>query len=214
MGLLMILSGPSGVGKTSLAHDLCDEIGKKLRRIVTITTRPRRDNEVQGIDYCFADDVAFDRYVRGGRMAEHSSYGGYRYGTDRADVDRVFSDIGDGIVVLDVYGAARIRDINLTDTCAVYLLPPSLAAIRERLEGRPKEDVERRVVMAQQDITAFSNYSGVYDYTLINDDYHDTLRNLYYLYTYNLRKVARATAHRCRGLGGNNYFIDKLLGRG
>lgn len=164
---LFILSSPSGGGKTTITKALLagrDDVGYSI----SATTRPPRGQEQDGIDYHFLSDNEFDRRVRAGDFLEWASYGGYRYGTLRAEVDRVLADGRHVLLDLEVQGARQVRD-RCQNVVALFILPPSAQALIERLGGRKTErppELARRLTRALEEL----NDAPGYDYIVVNSD--------------------------------------------
>lgn len=143
-GILFIVSGPSGAGKTTLS-DAALRTFDRLTMSVSCTTRAPRGGEKDGVDYHFVDAEAFDGMVRRGEMAEWAEVHGNRYGTPRAPIDRALAGGRDMLFDIDVQGAEQMRR-SYPGAVAVFLLPPDRATMEARLRGRGTdgEDVVRR----------------------------------------------------------------------
>ncbi len=165
-GLLVVLSGPSGVGKTTLCERLCARYG--WSRVVTATTRSSRGGERDGVDYHFLSEEEFERRVRAGGFLEHARVFSRRYGTPR---DAVEAGLSSGEVLLlpiDVQGAAQVR-VSCPKALRIFLLPPDLSTLEARLAGRGTEDALRRAErlrIAQEELAR----QGEYDHRVVNDD--------------------------------------------
>jgi guanylate kinase len=165
--LLLVLSSPSGGGKTTIARRLLDgraDVGYS----VSATTRAPRAGEVAGRDYHFLSRPEFERRVGAGDFLEHAAYGGNLYGTLRSEIERIFAAGRHAVLDIEVEGARQVRR-NLPDGVYVFVLPPSGAELVRRLEGRNTEDaaaVRRRLEHAAQELAAV----GEYDYAIVNDD--------------------------------------------
>jgi guanylate kinase len=184
--VMFLVSAPSGAGKTTLCQRLLEEM-PDLEYSVSSTTRPPREGEVNGKDYDFLSRETFDRLASEGVFLEHAEVHGNGYGTRR---DRVFDRLKAGVSVLmdvDVQGADQIRaalqrhpDV-LDRYVDVFIEPPSLDALRERLEGRGKDDaevIERRLRNAQDEMDAADRYQ----HRVVNDDLdaaYSALRKIY-----------------------------------
>ena len=172
-GRLVVLSGPSGVGKTTVGQAILK--GRiSLVRSVSATTRPRRRREREGRDYRFLTPAAFEALRRRGGFLEHAVVHGHRYGTPRARVEKALSGGLDVLLVIDVQGARQVR-LSFPDALFLFLAPPSLAALKARLSGRRTEDREalkRRLSDARKELAEASRY----DLVLVNDRLADTVR--------------------------------------
>jgi len=165
-GLLVVLSGPSGVGKTTVADRLRTRSG--YRRAVTATTRPPRTGEVDGVHYHFLDETTFRSWIRAGRLLEHAEVHGRHYGTPAAGVEAIL-DAGEVcLLVIDVQGAAQLRESGMA-AYFVFVAPPDDAELERRLRGRgsdPEEEIQRRLRGAREEL----GRAGEYDTVVLNDD--------------------------------------------
>ncbi len=163
---LLVLSGPSGVGKTTIGQGLLRD--PRFGRAVTATTRRPRDGEVDGRDYLFLSMVEFEQGVDAGRFLEHALVHGNRYGTPRDEVERIQAGERICLLIIDVQGAAQLRDAGV-EALYVFLAPPSWDELERRLRGRDSEDpevIERRLGGARVEY----DRRGEYDTVVINDD--------------------------------------------
>ena len=172
-GLLIILSSPSGAGKSTLARRLRDW-DPDIAFSVSATTRPARPGEIDGEDYIFLDENGFKSMVNRGEMLEHAHVFGNFYGSPRPPVEEAISQGRDVLFDIDWQGAQQIRNSALGQhTLSIFLLPPSIAELRRRLEGRAQDDqkvIRKRMLRSWDEI---SHWDG-YDFVLINDDLDDT----------------------------------------
>lgn len=179
-GLLLLLSGPSGTGKSALASRLLDRHGgpgRRLERSVSVTTRPARPGEVDGRDYFFVDDERFASFVAQGAFLEHTEIYGCRYGTHRAFVEQRLSRGIDILLVLDAAGRAGLAATHAADLVSVFLLPPSRQELERRIRDRRQDDessIARRLAAAGDEIAQADEF----DYMLVNHDLEDTLAAL------------------------------------
>jgi guanylate kinase len=179
-GLLFVLSGPSGTGKTLLASRLLDQHGDakgNLQRSVSATTRPRRAGEKDGRDYHFVTRDRFTAMALRGELLETADLYGHHYGTPRAAVEACLGSGVDVLLVLDAQGRRQLAVTHQADLVSVFLLPPSQAELERRLRGRDRDDeqaVARRLESAREEIRG----CAMYDYVLVNDDLDVTLAAL------------------------------------
>jgi guanylate kinase len=164
--LLLIISSPSGAGKTTLANRLLERVSG-LSFSVSHTTRKPRSTEVHGKEYHFVDRASFEELIRTNAFLEWATVHDNLYGTSRAEVERARGSRG---ILFDVdhQGARQIKSVR-PDAVAVFILPPSMAVLKQRLQGRASEDaetVERRFNVAREEIAHY----GLFDYVLMNDD--------------------------------------------
>jgi guanylate kinase len=175
-GLLMIISSPSGAGKTSLCERLlADET--LLSMSVSATTRESRPGEVDGKHYHFVDDARFDQMIEAGAFLEWAQVFGNRYGTPHAPVELLLSQGRDVLFDIDWQGTQQVRDRIEKDVVAVFILPPSMTVLGDRLRGRGKDSVDviaGRMEKAADEISHWPEY----DYVLINEDFDSCLSQL------------------------------------
>lgn len=166
-GRLFIVSAPSGAGKsTLLKHVLDAEHGIEFS--VSTTTRPQRPGECDGVEYHFTDAVTFKRLIDEGEFIEYARVHGNYYGTRRRTVEAALSRGADLLLDIDVQGAKEIRK-QLPEAVSIFIMPPSLRALEERLRRRgteTEEQIQRRLKNAIEEI----RHSKDYDYVVVNDD--------------------------------------------
>jgi guanylate kinase len=164
---LLVLSAPSGGGKSSIARNLLqgrDDLGYS----VSATTRPMREREREGQDYYFIRREDFLRRREAGEFLESAAYGGHLYGTLRSEIDRIFAKGKHAVLDIEIEGARQIRT-NFPNSLHVFVLPPSAEVLVGRLKGRntePPEVVRQRITRAGEELAAVAEY----DYALVNQD--------------------------------------------
>ncbi|MBO6937455.1 MAG: guanylate kinase [Deltaproteobacteria bacterium] len=175
--LLLILSSPSGAGKTTLTQRLLQEKGLGMTFSVSLTTRSPRPNEVDGQDYHFVDRETFIARRDAGELAEWAEVHGNLYGTATSEIDRAReADARALLFDVDYQGARQIK-AKLPQAVGVFILPPSMSELRKRLEGRGTESPEslsRRFAKAQEEIEHYP----FFDYLVLNDDLQKALAEL------------------------------------
>ncbi len=174
-GKLFIIAAPSGAGKTSLVNAML-EADEQLALSVSHTTRKPRAGEKDGRQYHFIDEREFRELVEQGAFLEHALVFGNHYGTHAGALDRQLAGGLDVILEIDWQGAAQVRKI-FPGCCSVFILPPSLEALRQRLSGRAQDSeqvIERRMREARQEISHWHEF----DYLVVNEDFHAALEDL------------------------------------
>lgn len=200
-GTLYIVSAPSGAGKTSLVRELIaatDHIGVS----VSHTTRQRRAGETDGINYHFVDEPTFEAMIQRNEFFEHAWVFDRHYGTSRLEVEKRLSRGEDVILEIDWQGARQVRS-QMPQAVSIFILPPSRAALRERLSNRGQDDVatiDRRMRDAVSEMSHFNEY----DYLIINDDFATAVDELKGLISAERLRLARVQA-------ANQTLIGELL---
>jgi guanylate kinase len=176
-GLLLVLSAPSGAGKTTLAHRFRATHPDAVFSI-SATTRPPRGAERDGVDYHFVTPERFSELVAAGAFAEHAEVHGHRYGTLRAIVDEALSAGRIALFDIDVQGGASLRAAWPRQAAAVVILPPSVGELERRLRGRSTDSelvIQRRLDAARAEV---ARGLETYDYVVVNDDLEKALGRL------------------------------------
>ena len=167
-GTFFIVSAPSGGGKTSLVKALL-EAEHDVKLSVSCTTRPARTGEMNGHDYHFVTPAEFERMLEAGEFLENAVIYGNRYGTSRKWIAGQLKCGHDILLEIDWQGAQQMRKL-MPGTVSVFILPPSLEALEQRLKGRGQDSPEvvaRRLAAAREEI----GHAGEFDYVIINDDF-------------------------------------------
>jgi guanylate kinase len=168
-GVLVIVSSPSGAGKTTLTHRLLEEFPGQLEFSVSYTTRAPRENEVDGRDYHFVSLATFEEMVRNHEFAEHAFVHGNRYGPARAPVEVALAAGRDIIFDDDWYGGAALAAIWPDDSLKVFILPPAISTLDARLRQRATDSpdvIERRIRNAHAELEHWNEYQHL----IVNDD--------------------------------------------
>lgn len=172
-GQLIIVSGPNGVGKRSIIKEYIKDHPNAVR-CVSVTTRPQRDNEVDGVDYHFVSHKIFDQLARSNQLLEYGYYRRNGYGTIRNAVEQARAAGKNVILDIDVVGAMKVRTL-CPDATLVFIVPPSWEELENRIRARraeSEEAIEEFLHIAQEEILCAEQY----DYILINDTLEDTVR--------------------------------------
>jgi guanylate kinase len=167
-GKLFVLAGPSGVGKGSIVRELVARDPEGLSLSVSVTTRAPRPGEVDGVDYFFLDDDAFDRMIRAGELLEWAEIVGHRSGTPRGFVEDRLAAGRDVVLEIDVVGASQVRD-RVPGSVLVFIEPPSMEELERRLRGRGTETEER--IRVRLETAAWEvEQRDWFDHVVVNDD--------------------------------------------
>ncbi|BBU60680.1 guanylate kinase [Methylosinus sp. C49] len=202
-GIVLILSSPSGAGKTTLTRMLLQNRELDLTLSISVTTRPRRSSEVDGIHYSFISKSRFESMRDNGELLEWAEVHGNYYGTPRGPVEEILRDGRDALFDIDYQGTQQVREKMGADTVTVFILPPSMKELRARLERRAedsRETIERRLENARNEIQRWKQY----DYVLVNDDLQRTFDDL-------LAILRAERQRRPRRLPGIEAFVARLL---
>jgi guanylate kinase len=172
-GLLLVLSSPSGAGKTTIAHRLI-AADPGLTLSVSVTTRPPRQGEIDGRDYLFISPERFSEMMARGEFLEHAIVFGHSYGTPRSPIEEALAAGRDVVADVDWQGAQQLADRLPRDLVAVFVLPPSLDALRTRLLARAQDSasvVSRRMAKSAEEMSHWSEY----DYVIVNHDIEESI---------------------------------------
>jgi guanylate kinase len=171
-GRLIVLSGPSGVGKDTVLHALFSR-EPRLRYSISYTTRPPRPGEVDGVSYTFVDEQTFRRLEEEGEFLETAVVHGNHYGTSKRRVEAMLARGDHVILKIDVQGAAAVRE-RLPEAIFIFLLPPSLEVLRQRLRDRGTDDDD---AIARRDADAVREMAEAerYDHHVVNDSVEDAV---------------------------------------
>lgn len=191
-GQLYIVSAPSGAGKTSLLNQLCQQL-KHLTISVSHTTRTPRPGEVEGQHYHFVSVATFKQEIEQNLFLEYAQVFDNYYGTSKTAVDSLLSARKDVILEIDWQGARQVRE-RAENVISIFILPPSQAALEERLRNRKQDSeaiIQRRMRDAHNEISHYAEY----DYVIINDDFEDALADLVAIFRSERLRLKRQQQH-------------------
>jgi guanylate kinase len=197
---MFVLSSPSGAGKTSIARRLL-ELEPELTLSVSVTTRPKRRSEVDGVDYRFIAPPAYDAMIAAGELLEHAVVYGHGYGTPRAAVEQALAAGRDVLFDIDWQGTQQLREVAHNDMVSVFILPPSMAELERRLRRRAEDSeavVQQRLAQVAADVTHFAEY----DYVLVNSDFDGSVAQV--------RQILAAERLRSHRQSGLSEFVSQF----
>jgi len=203
-GILLVLSSPSGAGKTTISRAIVAK-DRKLKMSVSVTTRPRRPREVNGKHYHFIARPTFDAMAAKGDLLEHAIVFGNCYGTPREPVMGALDAGTDIISDVDWQGTQQLKENVRDDLVAIFILPPSLAALRRRLQTRAqdsREVVQARMAKSSDEMSHWPEY----DYVIVNHDLDESVRQV--------RAILDAERKRRTRQVGLADFVNRLRGEG
>ena len=192
-GLLIVFSGPSGVGKGTVRQEIFSTPDHKFEYSVSMTTRAQRPGEVDGKDYFFRSREEFEELIRNGQMLEYAEYVGNYYGTPLTYVNETLDKGIDVFLEIEVQGALRVKK-KVPDAVFIFLTPPDLNELQERLVGRgtdSEEVIAQRIERAREEIALMSEY----DYAIVNDE------------------VPLAAERVKRVIEAEHFRVDRVIGR-
>ena len=192
-GLLIVFSGPSGVGKGTVRQEIFSTPDHKFEYSVSMTTRAQRPGEVDGKDYFFRSREEFEELIRNGQMLEYAEYVGNYYGTPLTYVNETLDKGIDVFLEIEVQGALQVKK-KVPDAVFIFLAPPDLNELQERLVGRgtdSEEVIAQRIERAREEIALMSEY----DYAIVNDE------------------VPLAAERVKRVIEAEHFRVDRVIGR-
>lgn len=202
-GLMLILSSPSGAGKTTLTRDLLQDKALDLTLSISVTTRQRRTSEVDGIHYYFKTKAEFDKLKAADDLLEYAEVHGNFYGTPRSPVEAVLNQGRDMLFDIDYQGTQQVQKRAPQDVVTIFILPPSMKELRARLERRAEDEADviaKRLFNARNEITRWP----IYDYVIVNEDIQTALAQVKSI-------LIAERLKRARSAQGITNFVEQLL---
>ncbi len=197
---MLVLSAPSGAGKTSIARELLQR-DDRLKLSISYTTRPKRKSEAEGEDYHFVDIDKFSKLQKDDTFLESAEVFGNFYGTSRKQIRKELREGYDLLFDIDWQGSKTLKSVVPDDVVSIFILPPSAQELLKRINTRAQDApdvISGRMAKAESEISHWSEY----DYVLINDGFDDCVKQIR-----EIIQVERLKSHRQIGLGD---FIDGL----
>ncbi|MEB6064561.1 guanylate kinase [Enterococcus gallinarum] len=192
-GLLIVLSGPSGVGKGTVRKAIFESDDNDFQYSVSMTTRNKREGEIEGIDYYFRTREEFEALIEAGEMLEYAEYVGNYYGTPLSYVQKTLDQGKDVFLEIEVQGAKQVKE-KVPDGVFIFLTPPDLAELRSRITGRgtdSAEVIDERMRVAREEIEMMA----LYDYAVVNDE------------------VSKAVQRIREIISSEHFRVDRVIGK-
>ena len=203
-GVMVVLSSPSGAGKSSITRALVQEERERLFLSISVTTRPKRSSELEGVHYYFIDAPRFQRMRDGGELLEWAEVHGNLYATPRAAVEKALAAGLDVLFDIDWQGTQQLAAAMPDDVVSVFILPPSMNELRARLERRA-EDAETVIANRLGNAASEISHWSEYDYVVINDDLERALAGV--------RAILAAERLKRERQTGMADFVTGLVGK-
>ena len=192
-GLLIVLSGPSGVGKGTVRKAIFESDDNDFQYSVSMTTRNKREGEIEGVDYYFRTREEFEALIEAGEMLEYAEYVGNYYGTPLSYVQKTLDQGKDVFLEIEVQGAKQVKE-KVPDGVFIFLTPPDLAELRSRITGRgtdSAEVIDERMRVAREEIEMMA----LYDYAVVNDE------------------VSKAVQRIREIISSEHFRVDRVIGK-
>ena len=167
-GLLIVVSGPSGVGKGTILNKLMEDEELKLAYSVSMTTREKRPGEEEGVNYYYVTKEQFEQAIENGEMLEHAEFVGNYYGTPLKEVERLRNEGRNVVLEIEVQGCRQVQE-KVKNALTIFIVPPNMEELERRIRGRrteAEEIVQQRLAKAEREMT----YVGQYKYVICNED--------------------------------------------
>jgi guanylate kinase len=199
-GLMLVLSSPSGAGKTTISRKIVQS-DNNMSMSISCTTRKKRTGETEGKDYYFINEEEFDRRIHAGQFLEHATVFGNLYGTPREPVEKMLAAGCDVLFDIDWQGTQALAEKARDDLVSVFILPPSAQELERRLTTRAQDDpgeIDRRMAKAADEMSHWAEY----DYVIVNHDIEDSTRMV--------KNILESERMKRRRMGGLADFVKYL----
>ncbi len=201
-GFMLVLSSPSGTGKTTIARKVL-ELECELELSISVTTRPMRESEKEGKDYYFVNNEIFSQMIAKGEFLEHAHVYGYSYGTPKACIEKLLASGKDVLFDIDWQGTQQLKQISTGDLVSVFLLPPTIQALEERLHSRAEDSLETVQLRMSKAADEMSHWAE-YDYVIVNHTLSESIQIV--------RSIIQAERLKRRRQIGLARFVNFLRG--
>lgn len=186
-GIFIVISGPSGVGKGTIVKKLLERFNAWYS--ISMTTRPKRENEIDKVNYFFVTKEQFEENIKEDGFIEYATYNNNYYGTPRKEIDNKLNNNIDVIAEIEVKGAKKVKELY-KDSVLIYILPPSFEELETRLRNRNTEDnttIEKRLNIAKEELKQID----IYDYVVVNNTVEEATNNVINIIESEKSKVSR-----------------------
>lgn len=186
-GIFIVISGPSGVGKGTIVKELLERFNAWYS--ISMTTRPKRENEIDKVNYFFVTKEQFEENIKEDGFIEYATYNNNYYGTPRKEIDNKLNNNIDVIAEIEVKGAKKVKELY-KDSVLIYILPPSFEELETRLRNRNTEDdatIEKRLNIAKEELKQID----IYDYVVVNNTVEEATNNVINIIESEKSKVSR-----------------------
>lgn len=200
-GLLLVISSPSGAGKTTISRALLDQDEDGISLSVSVTTRPKRPNETDGVHYHFRTEEEFQALVDADEFLEHAKVFNYRYGTLKKPVYEALHEGKDVLFDIDWQGTQRLKETVQGDVVTIFILPPSKNELETRLRKRQQDSEETILTRMEQANSEISHYTE-YTYIIVNKHLETSIDKVY--------SILKSERLKRRRLTGLNTFVREL----
>lgn len=201
-GLMLVLSSPSGAGKSTIARQLLDQEKPSIELSISVTTRPRRSSEIEGVHYHFISQERFQQMRERDELLEWAEVHGNYYGTPRDPVEKALESGRDVLFDIDIQGTFQLYEKMRSDVVSIFILPPSIAEMKSRLHRRA-EDTEDVILRRLETAVGEMRHWKDYDYVIVNEDLERAFNGA--------RSILRAERLRRERSPAIGPFIDGMV---